>query len=75
MDHLTRDWTYTWDKSQKHPKNMFFTQKQLEKLWKTMGDTNHFQKQTKGTKIFLVWSTYGWAHTHPTWSCTTTQMK
>ena len=35
LDHLTCDWTYTWDKSQKHPKNMFFTQKHLEKFWKT----------------------------------------
>ena len=25
----------SWNKSWKHPENMFFTQKQLEKLWKT----------------------------------------
>ena len=75
LDHLTPNWTYTWNRSQKHPKNMFFTQKQFEKLWKkNMRDTNHFQKQIKRIKIFLVWSIYGWAHTHHIWTCTTTQM-
>ena len=33
-----------------------------------MGDTNHFQKQVKRTKIFLIWSTYGWVHTHHIWT-------
>ena len=35
LDHLTRNWAYTWNKSPKHPENMFFTQKHLEKFWKT----------------------------------------
>ena len=35
LDHLTPSWAYIWNWSRKHPENMFFTQKQLEKLWKT----------------------------------------
>ena len=35
LDHLTPSWAYIWNGSRKHPENMFFTQKQLEKLWKT----------------------------------------
>ena len=35
LDHLTPNWAYIWNGSRKHPENMFFTQKQLEKLWKT----------------------------------------
>ena len=50
FDHLTPSWVYTWNRSRKHPVNMFFTQNNL----KNMGVTNHFQKQTKRTKIFLV---------------------
>ena len=50
FDHLTPSWAYTWNRSRKHPVNMFFTQNNL----KNMGVTNHFQKQTKRTKIFLV---------------------
>ena len=34
LDHLTPSWAYIWNGSWKHPENMFFTQKQLEKLWK-----------------------------------------
>ena len=34
LDHLTLSWAYVWYGSRKHPINMFFTQKQLEKLWK-----------------------------------------
>ena len=55
FDHLTPSWAYTWKRSQKHPENMFSHKNNL----KNMNDTNHFQKQTKRTKIFLVWSTYG----------------
>ena len=75
LDPLTCDWTYTWNKSRKNPENMFFHIKTIWKTLKNMGDTNHFQKQTKRTKIFLVWSTYSWAHTHHIWTCTITQMK
>ena len=35
LDHLTPSWTYIWKGLWKHPKNMFFIQKQLKKLWKT----------------------------------------
>ena len=35
LDHLTPSWAYIWNGLWKHPENMFFTQKQLEKLWKT----------------------------------------
>ena len=31
LDHLTLSWAYIWNGSRKHPENMFFTQKQLEK--------------------------------------------
>ena len=34
LDHLTPSWAYTWNGSRKYPENMFFTQKQLKKLWK-----------------------------------------
>ena len=72
LESLTHDWAYKWNKSQKHQKKKkcFSHKNNL----KNMGDTNHFQKQTKRTKIFLVWSIYGWAHTHHIWSCTITQM-
>ena len=42
---------------------MFFTQKQLEKTLKNMGDTNHFQKQTKRTKN-LFGLIHIWLSTH-----------
>ena len=35
LDYLTPSWAYIWNESWKHPENMFFTQKQVEKLWKT----------------------------------------
>ena len=35
LDHLTPNWAYTWNGSRKHLENMFFTQKQFGKLWKT----------------------------------------
>ena len=73
LDHLTPSWAYIWNGSRKHPKNMFFTQKQLEKLWKTwVIQITSKSKQKEQKKIVLVWSTYGWAHTHHIWTCTTT---
>ena len=59
----------------KTPRKHVFHIKITWKTLKNMGDTNHFQKQTKRTKIFLVWSTYGWTHTHHIWTCITIQMK
>ena len=62
-------------KNTQKKKKHFFHTKTTWKTLKNMGDTNYFQKQTKRTKIFLVWSTYGWAHAHHIWACTITQMK
>ena len=34
LDHLTPSWAYIWNRSRKHPENMFFTQKQFENFEK-----------------------------------------
>ena len=47
----------------KTPRKHVFHTKITWKTSKNLGDANHFQKQTKRRKIFLVWSIYGWAHT------------
>ena len=49
----------------KTPRKHGFHTKITWKSLKNMGDTNRFQKQTKRTKIFLIWSTYV-EHTHIT---------
>ena len=49
----------------KIPRKHVFHTKTIWKTLKNMGDTNHFKKQTKRTKIFLIWSTYV-EHTHIT---------
>ena len=54
---------HTNEISHENTQKTCFLHKNNLKALKNMGDTNHFQKQTKIIKIFLVWSTYGWAHT------------
>ena len=75
LDHLTPNWAYTWNGSRKHLENMFFTQKQLEKLWKTWVIQITSKSKQKEQNFFLVWFTYDWAHTYHIWTCTITQMK
>ena len=55
LDPLTRDWTYTWNKSGKHPENMFFTQKQFEKhgWYKSLPKTNKKNKNIFG--LIHIW--------------------
>ena len=52
LDHLTPSWTYTWNRSQKHSENMFFTQKKFEKLWKTWAIQITSKSKQKEQKSF-----------------------
>ena len=47
----------------KTPRKHFYHTKSTWKTLENMGDTNHFQKQIKRTKLFFILSTYGWAQT------------
>ena len=50
LDPLTRDWTFAWNKSRKHPENMFFTQKKNSKIFEKHGWYKSPPKANKETK-------------------------
>ena len=65
LDHLTPSWAYIWNGSWKHPENMFFTQKQLEKLWKTrVIQITSKSKQKEPQKKNLFGLIHIWLSTH-----------
>ena len=65
LDHLTCDWAYSWNKSWKHLENMYFTQKQLEKLWKIWVIQITFKSKQKEQKYFWF-DSHMVEHTHIT---------
>ena len=64
LDHLTPSWAYIWNGSWKHPENIFFHTKTTWKTLINIGDTNHFQKETKRTKKSLFGLIHIWLSTH-----------
>ena len=60
LDHLTLSWAYIWDGSRKHPENMFFTQKQLEKhgWYKSLPKANKKNKKNLFRLIHIWLSTH-----------------
>ena len=65
LDRLTPNWAYTWNGSRKHPENMFFTHKQLEKIWKTWVIQITSESKQKEQKSFSF-DPYMVEHTHIT---------
>ena len=66
LDHLTPSSACIWNGSWKHPENMFFYTKTTWKTLKNIGDTNHFQKQTKEQKKSFWFDPHMVEHTHIT---------
>ena len=64
FDHLTPSWAYIWNGSRKHPENMFFTQKQLEKLWKTWVIQITSKSKQKEQRKNLFGLIHKWLSTH-----------